>query len=117
MGARLQADTLAQTVAWQWGNFQQAHAENLFGNLLRMQYTSHKSPPPQREYQFSDCKLPVKIAVYLTPPPTQQDMLQSDAQTDRGRGDHEGNLSGDFGGRMPPIPQAHEVLPLSLHTP
>ena len=48
-------------------------------------------------------------SVYLTPPPTQQQLMQSAAQTDSGYGDHSDHVSGDFGGRMPAIPQAHEV--------
>lgn len=48
-------------------------------------------------------------SVYLTPPPTHQQLMQSAAQTDGGYGDHSDHVAGDFGGRMPIIPQAHEV--------
>ena len=48
-------------------------------------------------------------SLYLTPPPTQQQLMQSAAQTDAGAGDHSDHVSGDFGGRLPIIPQAHEI--------
>jgi hypothetical protein len=67
-----------KAVAWQWDNFLQQHAENLY-------------------------------TVYLTPPPTQQQLEQNAAQTDAGAGDHGDHVSGDFGGRMPTVPQAHEL--------